>query len=265
MRDVSVSPQVDVTRATYLSTVTVTVTVNAAELSRSLDRVAPAVSSDPKHPMLHCVLLERRDQTLRMVATDRSRLVVSDVTVLDSSDAKPLRALVAADALIGVHDSAGASDVTLDVKGDSLRLTMGDHTHTVELVRGEFPDYEGFLAATPAAGSLVVDRSALLSAIEQRADDEPLRFRFGPGGLEIGESSPICLAAEGGGGGSEVTFLLNPAFAHDAVQATAGDEVAIEASSPVSPVAVRSTSDESYTCVIMPIRVAEPRTRRARR
>jgi len=56
-----------------------TVTVDARELRHALDQVLPAAGSDPAKPALHSVLVDVRDGSLRLVATDSYRLVVRDL------------------------------------------------------------------------------------------------------------------------------------------------------------------------------------------
>ena len=56
-----------------------TMTVDGAALGEAIDQVAPAAGSDPEFPALHTVLIEARDASLRLVATDRYRLAVRDL------------------------------------------------------------------------------------------------------------------------------------------------------------------------------------------
>ena len=52
---------------------------------------------------------------------------------------------------------------------------LGGRADEVATTDAEFPNYELYLAERPDAGELVVDRTRLLSAIEER-DEEPLRL-----------------------------------------------------------------------------------------
>jgi hypothetical protein len=60
---------------------------------------------------------------------------------------------------------------------------------------GQFPDYAPFLAADARARTLVVERDALVSAIEDLPDDEPMQVRFAEGRLEVGDVVPVVLPA----------------------------------------------------------------------
>jgi DNA polymerase III sliding clamp (beta) subunit (PCNA family) len=239
------------------------VMVAADAFAGAVEQVLRAVSRDPKQPVLQCVLIEAGDGSLRLVSTDRLRLVVCELPVLDGAAAS-FRALVPAGALESIDgDQHGTVTAGVDGAGASLELQLGGQTHTLALDRSEFPNYEKFLVADPEAHPLVVDRAALISAIEGLPDGEPLPFRFTEGGLELGDPVAIRLPAVYRGAG--ISFVLNPAFAHDAAQSAAGPELAIEAASAVSPVVIRSAGDDTYTGIVMPIRTRDSAPLRTRR
>ena len=56
-----------------------TMIVDGAALAEAIDQIAPAASTDPELPLLQTVLLEAREGTFRLVATDRYRLAVRDL------------------------------------------------------------------------------------------------------------------------------------------------------------------------------------------
>jgi DNA polymerase III sliding clamp (beta) subunit (PCNA family) len=227
------------------------VTVAAADLRVALARVLPAVSRDRKESLLQCVLVEARRDLVRLVATDRHRLVVAEMGAHGAGDADAvIRAPVRASALEGIDLEP---DGRLGIALDDDRLVIGDQR--VDVVAGDFPDYERFLAADARTRSLTVERAALLHAIEGGDDEAPLRFRFTAGRLEVDEP-PVPMAASYDGPSVEV--LLDAGYAHDAVAAAAGPDVVR------SPVVVRSPGNTSYTAIVMPVRRAEPRPDRRR-
>ena len=71
-----------------------TMIVDAAAMAEAIDQIAPASSTDPEQPLLHTVLLEAREGSLRLVATDRYRLAVRDLVARGGEDAS-FRAIVA--------------------------------------------------------------------------------------------------------------------------------------------------------------------------
>jgi DNA polymerase III sliding clamp (beta) subunit (PCNA family) len=228
------------------------VTVDGVDLARAVQHAVRAVSRDPKLPVLGCVRFEASGGTLRLVATDRLRLAVSDLPVTAGDDVS-FTALVDGTALLDAGIEVVDDLVTVGL--DDGSLVIG--SRALPMTSGDYPDYEPFLAGDPDARVLTVDRAALLGAIEDLDDHEPLPFRFTAGGLHLGERR---LRADYDG--PDVAFVLNPVFAHDAAEATAGPNIAIEATSPMRPVVFRSADPDISIAVVMPIRIAEPRRRK---
>lgn len=232
-------------------------TVTASDLVRALDQALTAVSTDQKRPLLDRVLVDASAGSLRLVATDQRRLVVSELSPGAAHAA--FSAVVAASALAPVRDLDGEAAVTVVLDGDALEVRTDDATIRVPIVHDEFPDFGKVLASVPTGEPATVDRGALLAAIEGAEDDAPLRLQLRAGVLDVGDPAAPVDAQYAG---PELTVLVDPGFAHDAVASAPGRSLVIEATGPVSPIVVRSASTASYTCVLMPIRVAEPRPRR---
>src|SRR5687768_16053741 len=103
--------------------------------------------------------------------------------------------------------------MTLAVEGGALRVDVGVTAHAVAISAEEFPDYARFLAPDPATQSVVVDRAALLSAIEAADDDLPATVRLTAGALQIGEPPvPVDVSYAG----PDVALTVNAVYLHDA-------------------------------------------------
>ena len=61
-------------------------TVTATAFLDALDQVLPAAGTDPELPVLTCVLVEAKDASLRLVATDRYRLAIRDLAAVGGVD-----------------------------------------------------------------------------------------------------------------------------------------------------------------------------------
>ena len=135
--------------------------------SDDLRAVLPAVSRDRKAPAaLRAVLVERAGDVLRVVATDRHRLVVHERPVTGDD---PERALLDPDTLEPVTD-ASADD---------------------------FPPYERLLAADPDAAGATADPAALLDTLEAMADDDaPLGVIVENGAVHLGADASVFVDAQ---------------------------------------------------------------------
>ena len=227
--------------------------VEAGGFTRALDAALRAVSTDPAaEAVFRCLLFEAGAGRLRVVSTDKRRLAVSEIEAGADGAAGTGAALVDGAAFRALDlPREGSIDLRLD--DDAVRISIGGHVHTFDTVAGTYPDYHAFLAGDPAAYPIVVDRAALLSAIEDQPDDEPLLVRATPGAVELGQLVPVRVEAEYNG--EALALHIDAVVLHDAVESTAGPRVVVEAGHPLRPVVIRSAVPDAFTGVVMPLQV----------
>lgn len=158
-----------------------TMTVDAAALAEAIDQITPAASVDPELPLLQTVLVEAREGTLRLVATDRYRLAVRDL-VARAGDAASFRAVVARAALERIRASLPESGV-VEVRSDEHALVVGPDrdARRMPAMPAEFPPYEKLFVLDPEAHAVLVDRMALEEVLADSVGEALLRIRVRPG------------------------------------------------------------------------------------
>ncbi len=233
-----------------------TMTVNGPALATALGHVSVAVGSDMKRPMLHGVLLEAKDGSLRLVATDSYRLSVRDLHP-DSGEATTFRAIAVGTSVV---DALGwvesQPQVSLRVDGDEVVCQSAGEERRLPTIAGEYPNYEIFLGTPTAEHRLVAPLAAVLDAIDSLPEAKAAGIRFRRGVLEIsadGETRSIDADYDDDGG---IEFHLNPTFFRDAVEAAVGPDLAIEVVEPLKPVVFRSADDGTAVTLVMPVKVA---------
>jgi DNA polymerase III sliding clamp (beta) subunit (PCNA family) len=230
-----------------------TMTVTAADLAHAIDQVTPASSVDPELPLLQTVLIEAREGTLRLVATDRYRLAVRDL-VSQGGDGEPFTAVVAAAALNRIRRGLDAGTVDVTRLEHGLIVGSGADAPSVVAMAAEFPPYEILMVFGEQATSAVVDRTALVDLFETAGDADLVRVTIGNGKLVLDDEPGRSIGAACDGPG--LTVGLRPEFARYAAEAAMGPEVMIEVTEAVKPVVFRSATDSSFICMVMPIRLA---------
>jgi DNA-binding transcriptional MerR regulator len=101
-----------------------TITIPAAALRQALDQVLPAAGGDLERPVLTCVLLEAKDGSLRLVATDSYRLVVRDLAAHGDAG---FRALIPAATLRRWHDALPVDgEGTIGLQDESVVIRSGE-------------------------------------------------------------------------------------------------------------------------------------------
>lgn len=227
---------------------TATVTVATEHLRRAVRAASGVARRGAKQPVMQCVLLDSDGSVVSVVATDSLRLVVSELTARGAKGT--FTALVDGDVLRSV-DLGNADTVTLDVDATSVTVSTGLGSQTLRRAEGSFPRYEPYLERDESAHTMIVDRAAVVAAVEDQSDDQPLRLRFMRDALQVGELVRIRVAASYDG--PPLNVVLNAVFLHEALSVSDESTVAIDAAGPRHPITVRFLDEAGPTSVIMPM------------
>jgi DNA polymerase-3 subunit beta len=232
-----------------------TMTLPAADLGRALDQVLPAASTDPELPVLTCVLVEAKDGSLRLAATDTFRLAVRDLAPSGSDAGAAFRSLQPATTLRRWRAALPSSgDVTVAVADDHLVVRGDGIDLTQRSVVATFPAYEAILDRDGDAVQVVIDRAALLSALESFVDDDgAVLLRVGDGRVTV-ERRDVSMTLDARAT-ADAAVAIDPTYAADAVRAAIGPEVVLDITSAVHPVVFRSADDGTFTTLVMPVRL----------
>lgn len=230
-------------------------TVVAEELGRAVSDVIVAVGQEEVGP-LKAVLVEASEGSLRLVATDRYRLVVRELSTR-GGDGHDFTRLVDADDLSSVREElmAGAAAV-VEPEASELAIVIDDQFRVIPAVGGEFPEYRGLLEPKRSGHALQLDRESLFEAVEaSEAEEDAIKVAMAPGALVI-HARDERLKLEAVYDGTGLEFVVNKQFLLDALSPSLGPEVVIEATWPQAPVVFRSADEGSFICMIMPLQLA---------
>jgi DNA polymerase-3 subunit beta len=229
------------------NSMTATTTVDGSELALGLRQVLPAagaIGHDRRYPA--AVLIDLREDGVRLVATDGHRLAVRDLpssttelgrTVIDAVDAKRL-ASIAKDA--GPITFGAGSEFAVRTTSESINFPA---------VRDDYPDYEAILARC-GSSRLHVRTADLVARLNQ--DREMVVLKLAGTKMSI---DGVAFGAKYDG--DVLTIAFNPPFLADALAAGIGPEAILQLGGPVDPVAIRSANDGTLTCLVMPIKLKD--------
>jgi DNA-binding transcriptional MerR regulator len=222
-------------------------TLEGSELARGLRQVLPAsgrVGQDRQYPA--AVLVELRDDGVRLVATDGHRLAVRDLpastielgqTVIAAADARRVAAVAEDDGPVTV------------IAGAELVIRTATQTVRIAAASDHYPDYEAILARC-GSSRLLVETARLAALLSRNHEVVVLN-------LTASATSADSVEFPAKYEGDDLTIGFNPAFLTDALEAGLGREAIIQLGSPVDPVAIRSADDGTLTCLVMPIKLPE--------
>lgn len=233
-----------------------TTTIDARELRHALEQVLPAAGSDLERPLLQCVLVEAKQRSLRLVATDSYRLAVRDLATGDAEPAT-FRALVPAATLARWREVLPADgDVVLGDVDGIVVLQAGDVEHRAPAVPADFPDYERLLTIEESAHAVVVDRAELTAAFDRfPGEREAVLLEIAPGSLTIIQrDEQVTITANHDG--PTLHVAVDTAYAAAAVDAAVGPDLVIEITGELTPLVFRSADDGTFITMLMPMRLS---------
>lgn len=226
--------------------------VNAVDLAEAIDQVAPAAGTDLERPVLQVVLVEARDGSLRLAATDSYRLAVRDL-VPAGGHSVAFRALVPAARLARARiDLPPSGVVGLSLEEGRLRVTGPAEDAELGLLLAEYPDYEGLLEPDPQAVAVIVEREPLVTLLRGLLEKDVVRLSLSSGRVSVDDRE---VAVGEPWTGPDLIVGLNPRFLHYAVGSAMGPDVRIEVASDLRPVLIRAATDGSFVCLVMPIKL----------
>jgi len=234
----------------------------SAELLKGIRQTGFAAAKDDKS-VISGIFLQVKDGHLEVVATDGYRLAWRRWAVEAEGN---LAVIVPARAMSELARLLGSSeDESLVVANaqNQILFTLGDRFMTSRLIDGTFPNYGQIIPASFSC-QVLVDRALLQSAVERvsimasEREAKVVKLTFTDGDLhlqanaiDLGEGDehlPIEYVGE------TMTIAFNATYLLDALKALEGETATIKLNGSLLPALVQSVDDETYSCLLMPIR-----------
>ncbi|MAL95001.1 MAG: DNA polymerase III subunit beta [Haliea sp.] len=234
------------------------------QLKRLIDRTSFAMAQQDVRYYLNGMLLEIRQEQLRVVATDGHRLAMCTFPEAlsgqqDTQVILPRKGVLELARLLLAENE----EIGITLGSNHLRATTGEFTFTSKLVDGKFPDYERVL---PRSAEKVVvgarldlrqafTRTAILSNEKYRG----VRLKLSEDSLDIVANNPEQETAEEQvpveyrGDGLEIGF--NVSYLLDVLGVLSGETVKLSLSDPNSSALLEEAEDGDSLYVVMPMRL----------
>jgi DNA polymerase-3 subunit beta len=230
-----------------------------------LRRTLFAVSSDQTRYALTGVLLQAHSSELSMVATDGHRLTLVRMPRPATSGTAVIDALVPKKAMTEAvklaKDEVG--DVRIQLSDNQLILQQDTTTLVARLIDGQFPNYDQVVPSfTP--NQINIAKNALHGALRRTSAimgerTTPTEFDFQAGrvliscvNMDLGEAHE---EVEIGYTGEGVKIGFNARYILDFLAAVDSEMITLHLTDALSPTIFRCAGDDTYSCVIMPMRI----------
>jgi DNA polymerase-3 subunit beta len=256
---------------------TVAGAIDSDDFASAVAQVAIAAGRDDTLPVLTGVRLDMDGEKLTMIATDRYRLAIRDLTWRPGTSDAVLNALVPAKTLADTAKAmAAGKEVTVALSqsgaGEGLIGFSGaGRRTTTRLLDGEFPKVRSLLPDSHAAQARVP--SAAMAEVVKRVSlvaerNTPVRLSFGDGVLTVEaggtDDARASESMDAEFEGEELTIAFNPQFLLDGLSAIGCDTAVLSFTAPTKPAVLTGAPAEdaavsslsSYSYVLMPVRVS---------
>jgi DNA-binding transcriptional MerR regulator len=224
-----------------------TASVEGGTLAGAIRQVLPAagpLGPDRRYPA--AVLIDFREDGLRLAATDGHRLCVRDLPAPVDEQGQTVIGIDDAEKLASVVDGPG--QVTLTAKRTLSVRTPGDLVE-FSAASDHYPDYEAILGRCGSA-KLLVKTGELVSRLERAREVTTLNLRDGSASIDGNQFSARYI-------GPALRIGFNPDYLIEGLRAGIGPDVILRLGGPLDPVAISSADDGALTWLVMPVRLKE--------
>jgi len=249
-------------------------TIDGDKLLQAVAQVTVAASRDDTLPLLTGVRMEIEGERITLLATDRYRLALRELTWSPSSPDISTVALVRARTLSDAAKSLGGSaQVTVALATgagvDLIGFEAGGRHTTSLLVDGDYPAVRRlFPDETPihavVATQMLADAAKRVALVAER--NTPIRLSFSEGQVVLdagqGDDAQASEALEADLVGADISVAFNPQFLLDGLGALDSAFVRMSFTHPNKPVeftgqsALNGDDDKNYRYLLVPIRFA---------
>lgn len=250
-------------------------TIAGDVFTHAVAQVAIAADRGDTLPILTGVRMEIDGDKIALLATDRYRLAMRELTWNPSASDASLVALIPARNLSDTAKALGASgsiEIALGSKAGGEGLVgfeAGQRRATTRLLDGDYPKVTSIFPSSVDT-ACVISTAALVEAVKRVAlvaeRNTPIRLRFTDRQVVIeagtGDDAQASEAVESTLTGPGLEIAFNPQFLLDGLGALGTAYARLSFTQPSRPAVISGQaeadgeSDESYRYVLMPVRFA---------
>ena len=248
-------------------------TIDAHDLARAVGQVSIAASRDDTLPLLTSVQIEVEGSSLVLMATDRYRLAMRELTWSPANTELSTTALLKARTLSDVAKSLTSSgDVTVALSSESAASSLigfeaGGRRTTSLLTDGDYPPVRRLFPESTSIHA-TVGTDELMAAVRRVslvADrSTPIHMSFTQGNLELdagqGDDAQATEQLVAHLEGDDISTAFNPGYLLDGLGALNQPYVRLDFTHASKPAvltgmdSIGGTEDSSFRYLLMPIR-----------
>lgn len=247
-------------------------TVDGADFAKAIAQVSVAASKDETLPILTGIRLEVEGDKMTLLATDRYRLAMRELSWSPQDPNISAKVLIKSKTLTEIGRTltgAGELSIALPDEHELIGFTSGTRRTTSVLMDGEYPNIRAlFPEETPIHAvvrtSDLAEAARRISLVAER--NTPLRLAFEDGGEVIidagrGDEAQASEGLQGQLSGQPVTVAYNPAYLSEGLGAFPTEFVRFSFTEPTRPAVISGQEEimgedsSEYRYLLMPVRL----------
>jgi DNA polymerase-3 subunit beta len=247
-------------------------TVDGAAFQQAVTQVSSAASRDETLPILTGVRMEIEGSQITLLATDRYRLALRELSWKPSSSDMSAVALVRAKTLLETGKALGAGDVTVALSSgqgvDLVGFEAGGLVTTSLLMDGDYPQVRRLFPDESPIKAVVktsdlIEATRRVSLVAERNSSVRLAFAEGEVTLDAGQTddAQASEALECDLDGDAITVAFNPTYLLDGLGALDSEYVQLGFTQETKPVEFvgldkpGGTVADEFRYLLVPIRI----------
>ncbi len=239
-------------------------------INQSINQISFSAATDDTRPILSGILCIFENNSIKFIATDGFRLSFKEIKLEQPLNLKKenLSFIIPAKSLIEVTKLARTTQkikIGLTPDEHQVIFVLDDIELISRLIEGDFPDYKKLIPQNYSTKVFInkneLFQSVKLASVFARESANIVKINIKNNSLELTANAPqvgqnlIKLESKTEGESLEIAF--NYKFLTDFLNVCKSDEILIELNENLSPVFFHDQSDQSFTHIIMPVRLQD--------
>ena len=251
---------------TVLETLPESMTISVEDLKHCIDMTLfAAITNESRRNLMGVCLSSTSDKKTRWLSTDGHRIaqILKPVDKLSFSEDNEV--IIPRKALTEVRRAADLFGKTVKVTFDSrvMQFSGGQISFKTRLIEGKFPNCDPII---PKDNNMefVVNRESFINSLRivssiSSEKLRPVKLMISPGVLRLesekADYGEVVDEIEANYQGEAFQIGFNSKYLLDVLGVIESDDVILECKNSMSPTIIKSSVDESFLSVIMPLRV----------
>ena len=251
---------------TVLEDLPQSVTISVDDLKQCIDMTLfAAITNESRRNLMGVCLSSTSDQQTRWLSTDGHRLAQILKSVDDLNFSEDQEVIVPRKALTEVRRAADLFGQTVVISFDErvMQFTGGRISFKTRLIEGKFPNCDPIIPKDNTM-EIIVNRESFINSLRivssiSSEKLRPVKLLISQGVLKLesekADYGEVVDEIEIGYEGDPFQIGFNSRYLLDVLSVIESEDIKLECKNSMSPTIIKSTVDESFLSVIMPLRV----------